>query len=70
MRDAVMHWDDKGRRAETTLLVNGKGIAVVAPPPHSRTSVVDGLVWKEYENAADRLLRWARHMQELPADEV
>jgi hypothetical protein len=71
MRDAVMHWDDKGRRdAGTSLHVNGNGIAVVAPPPRSSTSVADGLRWKEYETAADRLLTWARYMQNLPADEV
>jgi hypothetical protein len=71
MRDAVMHWDDKGRRdPETSLLVDGRGIAVVAPTHHSSASVVHGLVWKEYETAAHRLLTWARHMRELPADEV
>ncbi|MDF2735652.1 MAG: hypothetical protein K0S97_2275 [Chloroflexota bacterium] len=70
LRPAVMHWDDKGQRAETTLLVNGKGVAAVAPPRQSRTSVVDGVTWNEYEIATDGLLRWARHMQELPAERV
>jgi hypothetical protein len=71
MRDAVMHWDDKGRRdPETTLVVDGTGIAIAAPPKRGNASVVDGLAWKEYETAAERLLVWARHMWELPADEV
>jgi hypothetical protein len=71
MRDAVMHWDEKGRRdLETALVVDGIGIAIAAPPLHSNASVVDGLAWKEYETAAQRLLVWARHMIELPADEV
>ena len=70
LRDAVMHWDEKGRRAETLLRVDGRGIAVVAPPHGSFVSIVDGLGWKEYENAAGGLLTWARHMWELPADEV
>ena len=71
MRDAVMHWDDKGRRdPETTLLVDGRGIAAVAPPRGSSISIAGGLVWKEYETVANRLLTWARHMRELPAEEV
>jgi hypothetical protein len=71
LRDAVMHWDGKGRRdPEMLLLVDRRGIAAVAPPHHSSASVVDGLGWKEYETAADRLLGWARLMRELPADEV
>lgn len=71
LRDAVMHWDDKGRRdPDMTLLVDGRGIVAVAPPHHGFESVASGLSWREYERAADRLLTWARHMRELPAAEV
>jgi hypothetical protein len=71
LRNAVMHWDDKGQRdPETTLFVDGTGIAAAAPPPGSSVSIPDGLGWREYEIAADRLLTWARYMRELPAEEV
>jgi hypothetical protein len=61
MRDAVMHWDDKGKRDPHTFLeIDGRGVAVSAPPGQtSATSALSALLWRDFKRVADRLRRWA-----------
>jgi hypothetical protein len=60
-RDAVMHWDDKGRRDPATWLeATTWGVRVNAPDHKGGTAAVEsGIGWKTFENYATRLLRWS-----------
>jgi hypothetical protein len=61
-RDAVMHWEDKGRRdPETRLEATTWGVRVNAPDQKGGTAAVEsGIGWKTFDNHATRLLRWSK----------
>jgi hypothetical protein len=60
MRDAVMHWDEKGQRdPQTSLFVDGRGVATKAPPRRSNVSIPAGVPWAAFARCAVALHSWA-----------
>jgi hypothetical protein len=61
VRDAIMHWDDKGKRVEQTYVnVHSRGIEVFAPDgEHGKEGELSGIDWRVLQRRAMALLYWS-----------
>ncbi len=69
MRDTVMHWEGKAERSPgSALVVDTNGIFIVAGHKRKGPQRLAAIRWKEFEDSASRVQRWARFMLEHPEE--